>query len=232
VRKRAGELRRLVPELRRGFIPMSTEMTLSLYSSGSVAFVGWRATTETVAVYSSAFRLYRLGLYFLMAMNNGLQGWVAEKHGKERGRRMLLALQAHAAVGLLVMIATVALMPWASTLLFGPTLAVDRLSSFFIGMTLMAISIGLSLGRHILIPEGITQGVWWPTLVGAAVGIPLSVFLSQEFGTAGATAALCLSQIVTLVMFVPRAVRVLRRVLRGQEVEHDVTPEPSPVGTM
>ena len=60
---------------------MATEMTLSLYSSGSVAFVGWRATTETVAVYSSAFRLYRLAVYFVTALANGLQGWVAEKQG-------------------------------------------------------------------------------------------------------------------------------------------------------
>ena len=36
---------------------MVTDLSLSLHSSGSVAFVGWRATTETVAVYSSAFQV-------------------------------------------------------------------------------------------------------------------------------------------------------------------------------
>jgi O-antigen/teichoic acid export membrane protein len=120
------DLPRLWAELRRGFSPMATEMTLSLYSSGSVAAVGWRATTETVAVYSSAFRLYRLAVYFVTALANGLQGWVAEKQGRVRAGRMLVALQAHTAVGVVGMLAMAAFLPGVSTLLFGSVSTTSR----------------------------------------------------------------------------------------------------------
>ena len=120
-------------------------MTLSLYSSGSVAFVGWKSTTETVAVYSSAFRLYRLASYFVTALANGLQGWVAEKQGALRRHRMLLALQAHTAVGVVGMLAMAALLPEVSTLLFGARLSVDHVASLYLGVAFFAASVGNSL---------------------------------------------------------------------------------------
>ncbi len=133
-----GDVPRLKDEVRRGFGPMATEMSVSLFSSGSVAFVGWRATTETVAVYSSAFRLYRLSVYFVTAMANGLTGWVAEKQGRVRGRRMMMALLAHTVVGVVGMVAMAALLPMVSTLLFGARLSVDHLASFYLGRGLPA----------------------------------------------------------------------------------------------
>ena len=162
---------------------MATEMTLSLYSSGSVAFVGWKSTTETVAVYSSAFRLYRLASYFVTALANGLQGWVAEKQGAMRRHRMMLALQAHTAVGVVGMLAMAAFLPEVSTLLFGARLSVDHVASLYLGVAFFAASVGNSLGRHFLIPEGATQGVFYSTAGGALVGIPLSVWLAAVYGS-------------------------------------------------
>ena len=189
---------------------MGTEMTLSLYSSGSVAAVGWRATTETVAVYSSAFRLYRLAVYFVTALANGLQGWVAEKEGLVRRRRTFLALQAHTVVGVVGMLAMAAFLPEVSTLLFGARLSVDHVSSFYLGIAFLAASVGNSLGRHVLIPAGATKGVFWSTLGAAVVGLPLSVVLAAEYGSSGATAALCISQVVVIVLVARRCYRVLR----------------------
>lgn len=219
-------LPRLWSELRRGAGPMATEMTLSLYSSGSVAFVGWRSTTETVAVYSSAFRLYRLACYFVTALANGLQGWVAEKQGAVRGRRMLVALQAHTVVGLVGMVAMAAVLPEVSTLLFGARLSVDHVASIYLGIAFLAVSVGNSLGRHVLIPAGATQGVFYSTLGGAAVGIPLSVVLAAEYGSSGATAALAISQIVVIVLVARRCYRVIRDLLR--EPGEEAVPEPDP----
>jgi len=217
------EGRRLKDEVRRGFGPMTIEMSLSLYSSGSVAFVGWRATTETVAVYSSAFRLYRLAVYFVTAMANGLTGWVAEEQGRLRGRRMVMALSAHTVVGVVGMLAMAAFLPMVSTLLFGARLSVDHLASFYLGVAFLAASVGNSLGRHVLIPEGATGGVLYSTLAGAAVGIPLSVVMSVEWGAAGATAALGISQIVPCVLVARRSFRVVRRLRRMDPAPQSAT---------
>jgi O-antigen/teichoic acid export membrane protein len=221
---------RLWSELRRGFTPTSTELTLSLYSSGSVAFVGWRASTETVAVYSSAFRLYRLANYFVAALGNALQSWVAEKQGRVRGRRMVRALQAHTAVGLVGMVSIAALLPDVSTLLFGARLSVDHIASLYLGVAFLAASVGGSMGRHVLVPAGATKGVLYYTLAGAAVGIPLSVFLAEEWGSSGATAALAISQTLTVVLATRRCFRIVRDLLRSDGPAHGVTPS-APSGT-
>jgi O-antigen/teichoic acid export membrane protein len=204
-------------ELRRGFTPMSTELTLSLYSSGSVAFVSWRGSTQTVAEYSSAYRLFRLAMYLVTAMANGLQGWVAEREGQARGRRMVGALTAHAIIGVIGMLGMVALMPEVSTLLFGANLSVDRVASLYLGLTFFAASIGTSLARHVLIPEGATNGVFYSTFIGAAVGIPLLVVFSQRWGVPGASAALLLSQLVTISTILRRSYRVLHRLRTAPE---------------
>lgn len=223
VRSHVPSRRRTWEELRRGSSPMATEMTLSLYSSGSVAFVGWKATTETVAVYSSAFRLYRLASYFVTALANGLQGWVAEKQGALRRHRMLLALQAHTAVGVVGLVAMAAFLPEISTLLFGARLSVDHVASLYLGVAFLAASVGNSLGRHILIPEGATQGVFYSTAGGALVGIPLSVWLAADFGSDGATAALAISQVVVVLLITPRSFRVLRSLRRADESLQEVS---------
>jgi len=213
------DTRHLRSELRRGFTPMSTELTLSLYSSGSVAFVGLRGSTQTVAEYSSAYRLFRLAMYLVTAMANGLQGWVAEREGLERGRRMVRALFAHAVIGVLGLLAMVALLPLVSTLLFGSNLSVDRLSSFYLGLTFCFASVGTSMARHVLIPEGATNGVFYSTFIGAAVGIPLLVVFSQKWGVPGASAALLVSQLVTISTILRRSYRVVHRL-------HRMAPEP------
>jgi O-antigen/teichoic acid export membrane protein len=217
VRAHDTSSRRLWSELRRGFTPTSTELTLSLYSSGSVAFVGWRATTETVAVYSSAFRLYRLANYFVTALANGLQSWVAEQEGRVRGRRMLRALQAHTVVGLVGMVGMAAVLPEVSTLLFGARLSVDHVASLYLGVAFLAASVGGSMGRHVLVPAGETKGVFVYTLAGAVVGIPLSVLLAAEWGSSGATAALAVSQSLTVLLAVRRCYRIVRDLLRTEE---------------
>jgi O-antigen/teichoic acid export membrane protein len=217
------ELRRL-PSLRselwRGFSPMGTEMTLSLYSSGSVAAVGWRATTETVAVYSSAFRLYRLAVYVVTALANALQGWVAETRGAVRRQRTIKALQAHTAVGVVGLLGMAVLLPAVSTLLFGPRLSVDHLSSLYLGIAFCAASIGNCLGRHVLIPAGATQGVFWSTLGAAVIGLPLSVVMAVRWGASGATAALAISQVVVIVLVARRCHRVFRE-LATEDVTAD-----------
>jgi O-antigen/teichoic acid export membrane protein len=209
VRAHLRDASRYWAELKRGFNPMATEMTLSLYSSGSVAAVGWRATTETVAVYSSAFRLYRLAVYFVTAMANGLQGWVAEKQGAVRRRRTLVALQAHTLVGVVGGLVMALWLPEVSTLLFGPQLSVGHLASVYLGIAFLAASVGNSLGRHLLIPAGATSGVFWSTLWAAVVGLPLSVVLAAVWGSAGATAALAISQLVVILLVARRCLSVL-----------------------
>jgi PST family polysaccharide transporter len=165
-----------------------------------------------------------LSVYFVTALANGLTGWVAETQGRVRGRRMAMALLAHTVVGVVGLVAMAVFLPMVSTLLFGARLSVDHLASFFLGVAFLASSVGNSLGRHVLIPEGATRGVFFSTMAGAAVGIPLSVIMSVEWGAAGATAALGISQIVPCVLVARRSFRVvrgLRRTETGPEVAAD-----------
>ena len=81
------------------------------------------------------------------------------------------------------MLAMAAFLPEVSTLLFGARLSPDHVASFYLGVAFLAASIGNSLGRHILIPEGATPGSLFATLAGAAVGIPLSVVFSVKWGS-------------------------------------------------
>ena len=108
------------------------------------------------------------------------------------------------------MIAMAAFLPEVSTLLFGARLSVDHVASLYLGVAFLAASVGNSLGRHILIPEGATQGVFYSTLGAPLVGIPLSVWLAAELRVGRATAALAISQVVVVLLITPRSFRVLR----------------------
>jgi hypothetical protein len=49
------------------------------------------------------------------------------------------------------------------------------------------------------------------------VGIPLSVLLAAEWGSSGATAALAVSQSLTVLLAVRRCYRIVRDLLRTEE---------------
>lgn len=179
-----------------------TVMTAGAYSSTPIALVGLVAPTSQVASFASADKLYRVALYAVQALGSSFQGWVAEKKGGDASHRMRASLYAHVGLGIFGFAALSMAGAPATHLLFGDSVAADRMTVMFYGIAFLAVSINTSTGRHILVPQGRAGSVLASTAAGAFAGITAMIVLGIAFGGSGAAAGLAAGEIVVcLVQF-------------------------------
>ncbi|MGY1834623.1 hypothetical protein ACI79P_05890 [Blastococcus sp. SYSU DS0510] len=164
------------------------------YSAAPVAIAALVLPLGALTAFVSAERLYRFALAPVVVLSNSVQGWVAEVRGKAAQYRVRLALLSHAALGLVGGLGIVLLGPWASSLLFGGGLAAERDVFAYFALAFLAISLNTSLGKHALVPLGLTGVVLVSTLAGAVLGVPSMLALGLILGAPGAAAAFAISE--------------------------------------
>lgn len=187
----------------------ATQIAGASYGSATVAIVGLFATTVATAEFASGDKFYRFTLMVVVAAGNTFQGWVAE-HPYPRNRpRMLASLASLGTIGTLGALALAIAGPWATGLLFGSDLSVDRATAVWFGVAFLGICLSTSLGRHILVPLGRASQLFAATLAGALVGLPAIAYLSRAYGAPGGAAGYAVSEVVGALVLV--AVLVHRR---------------------
>lgn len=165
------------------------------YSSTPVSIVGAFAETQAVAAFASGEKLYRLGLYAVMALGNTFQGWVAESRGNSTVRRMKLAVTSHAALGLIGMASLGFLGPVTSGLLFGSEVQATGVVCWGYGLAFFAVSLTTALGKHVLVPLGQTKIVLQSTVLGASIGVPALAILAAAPGGGGGSWGLAIGEL-------------------------------------
>lgn len=193
---------------------MVTVVSASFYASATAALVATAATTAELAQYSSADKLYRIGLFAVASSTSALQGWVASATGDVARRRMRLALSFHLVLGLVGGLAITVAMPIATRMLFGAHLAAPWTVGVWFGVAFAAIALNSAAGNNVLVPMGFSKVVTASTLIGAVAGVPSIVVLTHLFGAEGGAAGLALSEVVVTgyqLSVLARRTDVLRR---------------------
>ncbi len=192
--------------LRLAWAPMATDVASNAFSSGSTALFSMRASAQEVAVFSSVYRLYRLGSYLAAAAVQALQGWVVEpKLEHERARRRRNAVQIMCGVAVLGGAGAALTFPGLSRLLFTESYAIDAPGAIFAGVALACWTVSTSLGRHVLAPLGRTRLYLVATVGAAVVGVPAMVVAPLVGDETLGCAVLALGQAVSLSVLLPSA---------------------------
>lgn len=199
----------MVRVLRRGLAPAATDIAAGAYSTSAISLISVTSDSQQVGLYASADRIYRLGLFALTALGNGLIAWVIESNSNGKAnRRLAWAGMAFVTLGLLGFVVLWLFLPSATTMLFGAELAADTLMAVGFGLSFIAISLNTFMGRFILIPAGKTRAVLLSTIVGAAFGVPSILVCASLWGASGTAFAVAISQVVVCLVQLPICMRV------------------------
>jgi O-antigen/teichoic acid export membrane protein len=205
---RRGEVAGTIREHRSA---VAIELSGGAYNALAVAFVGAVASPAQAAAYVSGDKLYRVGQYSASALGNALQGWVVEAGAAAFGRRVRLALTAHAVLGLAGFAGFALLGAPLSGWLFGAEVAIDELTALGFGVAAFNIVLGTGIGRVVLIALGARRRFLASVLVGAAVGVPSILLLASAFGAAGGAWGLALGESASVLTQATFAVIAWRR---------------------
>lgn len=183
------------------------EASGNLYASTPVPMSAVVGGPLAAAGYGSGDRIYRYGLYAVVAFANALQGWVlGSEHG--RRRRNLLSITLMSALGVVGAMGLAWLGVPISTLVFGEEVAPSEHVMLWLALAYAAVSISTPLIRNILVPLRREKSVLAVTLVSAIVGLGTMAGLGQLWGAPGIAAGLAASEIMTACACAVLAMRV------------------------
>lgn len=191
----------VIARLRSLLSPAFSEIAAGSYAAGAVALVSVGASLTQVAIYAAGDRAFRLALYGVSSVANALQSWVAlDLEVPFSGKRTRLSLAVHSLIGLFGLVLFSAVGPPATSLLFGPGYAINYMTSIALGLAFFAISVGTSLGRHVLLPRSRHRQFLASTVVGVVLGVPCIVALSSAYGATGGAIGVAVGEWATAVM--------------------------------
>jgi PST family polysaccharide transporter len=184
------------------------EVLGSLYSSAPLplARVQLGGGAE-LATLGSADRLYRFSLLAVVALGNGLQGWVLESGANTR-RRQLAAFLAHVLLGVVGAVCLAVAGTGMTALLFGRELAAPQAVMTWYAATFFVISVATPISRNVLFPGGAGFTVALATGTAAIVGVPAIGVFTAIFGPPGAPNGLLCAETIVLLICLLRARRM------------------------
>ncbi|MDF2048842.1 oligosaccharide flippase family protein [Arthrobacter sp. Cr_A7] len=183
------------------------------YIAAPIPVVSMSSSVQAVSSVASGDKIYRYGLFAVVAMGNALQAWVLEP-GARRVRRHVFAIAAHATLGLCGLLFLHLAGPLATEVMFGPEVAAGNPMLMFYGIAFFAVSTSTPLVRNLLIPAGRTRMVLAATILGAVVGLPLMVALNMSWGPEGVALGLAASELLVLCVTALAASPLLIRLKR------------------
>jgi len=195
---RRSERGRLRTALRFNRNALVTEVAAGAYNSLAVTFVSISTSVAQAAGYVSGDKLYRTGQYSVSALGNALQPWVVEDDRARFVGRARQALLLHLALGLAGLLGFGLLGSWLTSVLFGPSVAIDEATALGFGVATLCISLGTALGRIALVGLAATTEFMVSVLIGACVGVPAILILASQFGAAGGAWGLALGEAVSV----------------------------------
>jgi O-antigen/teichoic acid export membrane protein len=195
-------------------------LTGSAYASSPLPIA--TATVPSAAAtagFASADAIYRLGLFSVVALGNTFQGWTLERDVTDPRRRHVVALGAHAGLGIAGGLFLLFFGPWVSEVMFGTAVRADTLTCAYYGLSFFFLSASTPLIRNILIPAGRQKSVLMWTGVSAVAGVLLMVVAGTSSNVPGVALGMAVSEAILFLGLLAPALRVLPAVRRPSTVE-------------
>ena len=156
----------------RALVPTATiDATGNAYGATAIPIATAGLSASDASAFASADRVYRIGIMAVIAFGNAFQAWVLEPAATDRRTRHVIAILAHAGLGVIGGGAIALLGPWATAVLFGPAVAAQALPCLLFGLAFFFISTATPLIRNLLIPEHRYRTVLAATITAAIVGL-------------------------------------------------------------
>ena len=159
--------------------------------------------------FASADAIYRLGLFSVVALGNTFQGWTLERDAADPRRRHLVALGAHAILGVAGGAFLGLFGPWVSGIMFGEPVRADTLTCVFYGVSFFFLSASTPLIRNILIPARRQKTVLMWTGISAVVGVLLMVLAGLAGNVPGVALGMAVSEAILFAGLMVPALRIL-----------------------
>ena len=185
-----------------------TDFTGGSFAAANLTLVATQVSLTELAQYTSAQRVYQLGIIALLVLSQSLQGWTVDPHGN-RAQRSRTALKAHVLLGLGGGLLLAVVGPPLSAILFGDPLAAPAGVTVMLAASFALLSCSTGAGLHVLIPHGHQPTVLRATVTASLLGVVSVLAFAHVWGQTGGAAGLALSQLVALLILVPMTHKVL-----------------------
>ena len=188
-----------------------TDFTGGSFAAANVTLVATQVSLAELAQYTSAQRVYQLGIIGLLVLSQSLQGWTVDPTANS-DHRARTALKAHVLLGLVGGVLLAIAGPPLSAVLFGEQLAAPEAVTLMLAVSFALLSCSTGAGLHVLIPRRHQPTVLRATVAASLLGVVSVLAFAHVWGQTGGAAGLALSQLVALLIMVP----MTRRVLSGR----------------
>mgnify|MGYP003407582261 FL=1 len=195
----------------RTLVPTATiDATGNAYGATAIPIATAGLSASDASAFASADRVYRIGIMAVIAFGNAFQAWVLEPAATDRRMRHVIAIGAHAGLGVVGGVAIALLGPWATAVLFGPEVAAQPLPCALFGLAFFFISTATPLIRNLLVPEHRYRAVLAATITAAVVGLTTMIAGSTIDSAPIIALGVAASEGAALLVLVVPAIRVFR----------------------
>jgi hypothetical protein len=191
---------RSLAAVRRRMPAVSTEALTGVYRILPVTWVAIAAPNYVVANYAASDRLFRISLFAIIALANGLVSWVIRPGEPWPKKRAFRALLAHASLGLGGTVMFVTLGPWFSSVFYGDTYAMTTEEAWLFGLAFLAVSVQTAIMRFYLLARNRIRPVFVVAAAGATLAVPAFLLSTRLFGVTGAAAAVLAIETLQVVL--------------------------------
>lgn len=198
------------------------DATGNAYGATAIPIATAGLSASDASAFASADRVYRIGIMAVIAFGNAFQAWVLEPAATDRRTRHVIALIAHAGLGLAGGAAIALLGPWATAVLFGPAVAAEPIACALFGLAFFFLSTATPLIRNLLIPEHRYRTVLAATITAAVVGLTTMIAGSSIASAPVIALGVAASEGAALLVLAVPALRVFR-----MEATHAPRPTPN-----
>lgn len=186
--------------LRGQLMPLLSTLVAAGYSAAAVTLVALVADHDGAAEFASGFRLYVVALAATVVVNQSTQQWARAGRGGTAGERSL-AMRLYALVSLALLAGFATVGAPASRLLFGDDFGIGRATALALGVACAVLTMESFVTTHLVAPFGRHTEILRAALVGAVVGVPMTLIAAHRFGAPGGAWSLVASEsLVTLVL--------------------------------
>lgn len=191
--------------------PMAAEFLMGVYRVAPVSLVAVVSPSATVGVYAAGDRLFRMSLFAVIALANGLIPWVIRQEQAWDSRRAARALYVHAAVGAAGAALFAVVGPGFSEVFFGVDYRMSRAVALCFGLAFLAVSIETALIRFYLLATQRTTAVLVASATGALVAALLLLSLPQFYGVTGAAVGVLAVEVLQVLMLTVASLQTVSR---------------------
>jgi O-antigen/teichoic acid export membrane protein len=176
-------------------------------------------SATATAGFASADSIYRLGIFSVVALGNTFQGWTLERDAADPRQRHIVALAAHALLGVAGGLFLALFGPWVSGVMFGEAVRADTLTCSFYGLSFFFLSASTPLIRNLLVPARRQRTVLLWTAISAAAGVLFMVVAGLSSNVPAVALGMAISEALLFLGLLAPAARALPAVARPATVE-------------